>query len=139
MAARFADAHDAAGRASALRVQLLAAGDADLRSYQPVLEAMRLPAEDPGRDERLAGALSAASEAPLAVVRAAAEITELAASLAASGNASVRGDAIAGAMLAEAAVRAAARLVEINLDGRGDDPRLAEVAELRKRAARALE
>jgi formiminotetrahydrofolate cyclodeaminase len=139
MAARFTDAHDAAGRASALRVQLLAAGDADLRSYQPVLEAMRLPAEDPGRDERLAGALSAASEAPLAVVRAAAEITELAASLAASGNASVRGDAIAGAMLAEAAVRAAARLVEINLDGGGDDPRLAEVAELRKRAARALE
>ena len=139
MAAKFAQDDEAASRASALREQLLGAGEADMRAYEPVLDAMRLPADDPARDERLARALSAACETPLAVARAAAEVAELAAAVAARGKASVRGDALAGAVLAEAAVRAAARLVEINLDGRGDDPRLAEVAELRKRAANALE
>jgi formiminotetrahydrofolate cyclodeaminase len=124
MAARFADADDTAGRASALREQLLAAAEDDLRSYEPVLAAMRLPPDDPARAERLQNALSAASEAPLAIVRAAMEVTELAASVAANSKPSLRGDAFAGEVLAEAAVRAAVRLIEINLHERRDDPRL---------------
>jgi formiminotetrahydrofolate cyclodeaminase len=66
-------------------------------------------------------------------------VTQLAASVAANSKPSLRGDALAGAALAEAAVRAAARLVEINLHDRVEDPRLAGAAELARRAARALE
>lgn len=137
MTASFAQAQDVAGRAAILRVQLLEAGEAELRSYEPVLTAVRLPASDSSRAERLGQALSNASEPPLAIARAAAEVAELAASVAAGSTPAVRGDAVAGVLLAEAAARAAVRLVEINLKDAGDDPRLAEAAELAERAARA--
>jgi formiminotetrahydrofolate cyclodeaminase len=139
MTAGFAEADETPVRASVLRAQLLEAGDADMRLYEPVLAAMRLPADDPTRCERLQHALSAASDPPLAIVRAATEVAELAASVSAHSKPSLRGDALAGAVLAEAAVRAAARLMEINLHDRRDDPRLAEAAELARRAARVLE
>jgi formiminotetrahydrofolate cyclodeaminase len=54
----------------------------------------------------------------------------MASDLAASGNRSLEGDANAGAELARAACRAAARLVEINLWARPGDPRLAEARRL---------
>jgi formiminotetrahydrofolate cyclodeaminase len=115
---------------------LLDAGESELRSYEPVLLAMRLPADDPARAERLANSLSAASDAPLAIARAAAEVADRAASVAADSKPAVRGDAIAGVVLAEAAVRAAAHLVEVNLHDRMEDPRRAEAAALGERTAR---
>jgi formiminotetrahydrofolate cyclodeaminase len=133
MAAEFVGAGEAAGRAAALRARLLEAGEADLRCYEPVLSAMRLAADDPARAERLDRALSAACEPPLEVARGAAEVAELAASVTAGSKAAVRGDALAGVVLAEAAVRAAAELVEVNV---GDDPRRTEAAQLAERAAR---
>src|SRR5918992_578233 len=48
---------------------------------------------------------------------------ELGAQLARDGNPSLEGDAIAGTLLAEAATRAAAELVDINLEERPDDER----------------
>ena len=51
----------------------------DLTSYAPVLEAERLPADDPERAGRLEAALGDASRAPLAIAEAAAETAELAA------------------------------------------------------------
>jgi formiminotetrahydrofolate cyclodeaminase len=135
MAALFADSRDGAARAAELRAQLLAAGERELRSYAPVLEAQRLPSNDPSRRERITTALTEASEAPLAIARAGAEVSELAAALARAGNPSVTGDAIAGAVLGEAATRAAARLVEINLGDRGPP----ELPELIGRAAAARE
>jgi formiminotetrahydrofolate cyclodeaminase len=132
MAAEFGGAHEAAGRAASLRARLLEAGEADLRSYEPVLRAMRLPADDPARAERLDRALAAACEPPLDVARGAVEVAELAASVAADSKTAVRGDALAGVVLAEAAVRAAAELVGVNVD---DDPRRAAAAELAERAA----
>jgi methenyltetrahydrofolate cyclohydrolase len=121
-------------RAAELRVRALELAERELHAYGPVLEAMRLPKDDPARAERLASALSDAAEPPLEIARAAAEAAELAAELAASGNRSLEGDAATGAFLADAACRAAARLVEIDLAGRPDDPRLAEVTRLVKRA-----
>ena len=47
--------------------------------------------------------------------RLAAEVAELGARVAGSASAAVRGDALTGVMLAEAAAAAAARLVEINV------------------------
>jgi formiminotetrahydrofolate cyclodeaminase len=136
MVAAFAGADEAAQRASALRAQLLDAGEAELHSYEPVLAATRLPANDPQRAAQLERALSDASEPPLVIARSAAEVAELAASVAAESSRAVRADAVAGVVLAEAAVRAATHLVEINLGARPDDPRLAEAAALAERATR---
>ena len=137
MTAAITGAQGAAGRASFLRAQLLASGDEELTSYEPVLAAARLEAGDPTRDARLQAALSDACEAPLSIARAAAEVAELAADVAAQSKPEVRGDAIAGVLLAEAANQSAARLVEINLRDRSTNPRLAEVAKLKDRAAAA--
>jgi formiminotetrahydrofolate cyclodeaminase len=102
----------------------------ELTAYAPVLEASRLPKEDPARAEKLDGALSDAADSPLEIARVAAEVAQLASELAATGNCSLEGDANAGAELARAACRAAARLVEINLAAHPDDPRLAQARKL---------
>lgn len=124
-------------RAIALREQALALGERELRSYAPVLAALRLAADDPARGARVAAALSEAAEAPLAVARVAAELAGLAAELARTGNRALEGDAAAGALLAEAACAAAGRLVQINLAATPGDPRLAEVQRLAAGAAAA--
>jgi formiminotetrahydrofolate cyclodeaminase len=131
MVSAFAGADDVADRAPVLRKQLLEAGERELHAYEPVLEATT---PDARRE-----ALSAASESPLAIARASAEIAELAARVAAESKPALKGDAVAGVLLAEAVTRAAARLVEINLSGAADDPRLEEAASLGERAARARE
>jgi formiminotetrahydrofolate cyclodeaminase len=123
--------------AAALRERALALADADLTSYAPVLEAVRLPREDPGRAEALRAALSEASTVPLAIAQTAAEVAELAAERAREGKRSLEGDATAGALLAEGATRAAARLVEINLAGAPEDERLAAARDCTERAAAA--
>jgi methenyltetrahydrofolate cyclohydrolase len=137
MVARFVHDAGAAARAAECRVELLAAGERELSSYQPVFAASRLPAGDPARKQRLDDALSEASEPPFAIAQASAEVAELAASIAAKSKKAVAGDAIAATVLAEASSRAAARLVEINLAGRGNDLRLAVVRELVERSGAA--
>ncbi len=100
-----------------------------------MLEALRLPRDDPERAERVRDARrTEASQSPLEVTRVAAELAELAAELAAGGNPNLAGDAIAGALLAEAAAQSAARLVAINLTG---GPTVDEAAEQARRAAAA--
>lgn len=133
MAARFAELEEVATRAAALRSEALALADADRTAYAPVLAALRLPADDPGRAEALLAAQSAAADVPLAIAEAAASAAVLAREVAAAGKPGLRGDALAGADLAAGAARAAGRLVEINLADAVDDPRVA-----RARAAVAL-
>jgi formiminotetrahydrofolate cyclodeaminase len=128
MAAKFGDLP--ADEAAALRIRALDLADAELHAYTPVLEAQR--AGDPAR---VADALSRAADSPLAIARLGAEVAELGASVAESGKEAVKGDALVGVVLAEAACRAAGRLVRINLASTPDDPRLTEVAELERRAA----
>jgi len=125
MAARYAGREEDAARADAIGERALALGEADADSWTPVLEAQRRPADDPGRAAAIAAALGAAAEVPLAIAEAAAEIAALARVLADVGKPALRGDALAGADLAAGACRAAARLVEIDLEGAPDDPRLA--------------
>ena len=78
--------------------------------------------------------MAAAAEVPLAIAECAAAVAELARALARAGKPGLEGDALAGADLAAGAARAAARLVELNLAGAGDDPR---VARARAAVARA--
>jgi formiminotetrahydrofolate cyclodeaminase len=139
MTSAFAEDPATARAAAALREQLLAEAEQELRSYEPVLEALRLPASDPVRGERVASALSEASETPLAIARAAAEVAVQAAEVARESKLALEGDAVAGVLLAEAVTQAAARLVQINLAERQDDPRLEEASELASRALRARE
>jgi methenyltetrahydrofolate cyclohydrolase len=136
MAAAYAGADAEARLAASLRARLVEEGDRELRSYEPVLAALRLPASDPSRERSLSRALSAASEAPLSIAHEAAEVAELAAAVAARSKPALQGDAVAAVLLAESACRAAARLVEINLHGSGDS-RLIEVATVADAAAAA--
>jgi len=99
-----------AERAARLRAQALDLAERDRTSFQGVIEARRAGEDD-------AAALAAAAEVPVALAALGAELAELAAGLAAGGNPALEGDATAAALLAEAATRAAARLVELNLAG----------------------
>jgi formiminotetrahydrofolate cyclodeaminase len=126
-------------RAAALRARALELAEADLGSYGPVLEALRLPRDDPARAGRVAAALSAAADTPLAIAEAAAEVAEAAAAFAVDGRPSLHGDAATGALLAEAATAAAVRLVELNLAELPDDPRLARARAAAAAAAAARE
>jgi methenyltetrahydrofolate cyclohydrolase len=128
---------DVPDRARALRERGLALAERELSSYAPVLEALRRPKDDPERPARLDAALSAAAESPLAIAEAAADTAALGTQVAARSSPSVRGDALSGAVLGEAAAAAAAALVEINLEGRGDDYRLVRARGARRRAGEA--
>ena len=108
MSARLADHRDAVARAGALRRAALKLAEEELTSYAPVLEAR-------SAGER-AAALAAASDPPSRLAELAAEVAQLGLDVARSSSPAVRGDALAGVVLAEAAASAAARLVEINVD-----------------------
>jgi methenyltetrahydrofolate cyclohydrolase len=114
--------------ASELRARALRLAEEELSSYAPVLEA-RTP-------EERELALGVASEPPARVAETAAEVAELGVHVAQSSSAAVRGDALTGVVLAEAAAAAAARLVEINV-GSGPVFDRARRAELRAADARA--
>lgn len=105
MAAQIAGAD--AARPRAARVRALELAEVELSSYAPVLEAH-------DADQR-AAALVEASRSPLEVAELGAEVAQLGAEVAQTSSAAVRGDALAGVVLAEAASTAAVRLVEINL------------------------
>jgi formiminotetrahydrofolate cyclodeaminase len=112
MAASFAEDADAAGRARELRAEVLVLAERDGEAYAAALTARR-----EGGD--VAAAMAGAAEPPLRIAEAAAEIAELAAAIAVTGKASLVGDAMTGALLAEAAARAATRLAEMDLDAAG--------------------
>jgi formiminotetrahydrofolate cyclodeaminase len=129
-----------AARARELRARALELADEDLSSYAPVLEALRLPRDDPERAERLAAALSGASRTPLAIAETSAELATLGAAVTRASNAAVRGDALAGVLFAEASTVAAAALVEVNLGGQESaDPQLGLARAARQRAHQARE
>jgi methenyltetrahydrofolate cyclohydrolase len=121
-------------RAAALRARALELADDDLTSYARVLDAERLPADDATRPERVSAALSAASDTPLAIAAVGCEVAELAAEVARGARLHVEGDAAVAALLAEAATRGAARLVELNLAGVPDDIRVRTAGEYAARA-----
>jgi methenyltetrahydrofolate cyclohydrolase len=123
-------------RARELRADSLAYGQRDLLAFEGVLEAMRLPRADPERAAGIRAALSAAAHSPLQIAGAGAELAELAAELALTGNPNLVGDAAAATLLAEAGCRAAATLVAINLRDAPEDPRIQVGGQL---AARALD
>ena len=73
------------------------------------------------------------------LVELAVPVAGLAATLAADGNPALRGDALTAALLAQAAARAAAALVGINLADTSGDPRHARADALLARIARSVD
>jgi len=137
MAARFSpDREELAQRAAELRARALDLAEVELHAYEPVLEALRLPRDEPERAARIEEARATASESPLAIAGVGAELGELAADITRTGNRNLAGDAIAAALLAEAAAQAAARLVAINLT---EGSSVRQAAELARRAHAARE
>lgn len=137
MAAGLAGDSGAAARARDLRAEALELAEAELSSYAPVLEAVRLPRDDASRPARLEEALLEASRTPLAIAERAAEAAELGAAMAGASSPSVRGDAVTGLLIAEAACAAAATLVEVNLARQSAAPELERARKARSRASRA--
>ncbi len=125
MAAQIAGAD--AARPQAARVRALELAEVELSSYAPVLEAR-------DADQR-AAALAEASRSPLEVAELGAEVAQLGAEVAQTSSAAVRGDALAGVVLAEAASTAAVRLVEINLAESSTDELVERARAAGRRAA----
>lgn len=129
------DAEDLAAAAQRTADRAAALIQADADSYAAVITAQRRRHGDAQtRRREVAAALAAAADVPMQIVELAAGVARLAARMAADGNPNLRGDAITGALLAEAGARAAAVLVGINLVG-ADDGRPARAGQLAKEAA----
>jgi formiminotetrahydrofolate cyclodeaminase len=137
MAARFSRGHwdgaaGAVAQAEALRARAAPLAQEDADAYEAVLTAMRMPEglEPEIRNTLIGDTLSRAADVPLRIAQAAADVAELGATLAENGNPNLRGDASAAALLSEAAARAAANLVEINLATTEEDERIGLAREL---------
>ena len=110
---------DAGRRCSALAVQLEALIDEDSAAYDLVVGAFRLPkASDEEKAARAAAiqrALTAATEAPLRVMRTSAAALSLASTVRAHGNANAASDVQVAIGLLKAGLQGARHNVEINL------------------------
>ncbi len=125
-------------RAAELRERATELAHADVIAYTEVLATLQRRGE-PGHGRRLRDALANAADPAAALAALAAEITRLAADAAVEARGGVRGEAITAAVLAEAVVRAAQRIVDFNLAGAGNDPRRAEIQGLARSAGADLE
>ena len=101
---------ETAARAAQLRDRLVALGIEDVQAFAAVLAASRT-----GDSGALAAALVHASEVPLQIAEHAADVAEIATRAATDGKRPLQPDADAAAILAEAATRAAALLVRVNV------------------------
>ena len=119
------------------RAERLAQEDAD--AYEEVLTAMRLPKEleQEGRDATLGKALERAADIPARIVALALDVAHLCEEVAREGNANLRPDAAAGALLCEGAARACMNLVAVNLRVGGDDERMKALDEITEDVRRA--
>ena len=106
-------------RAAELVATLSTLVQRDAHAYEAVSAAYTLPKEPEAaareREAAITAALLGASEVPLETARACAQVVELAEAAAARGNRNAMPDAGTAALLAEAACRAAAYNVKINV------------------------
>ena len=134
-AAQLAEAPGLADRADASRLTAAPLARADAESYGRVLDAYREP-DSETRTARVRNALSGAADVPLAVAEIGNEVAGIAARLVEEGNPNLEGDAMTAVLLADAGVRAAATLAEINLSSANvEDDRLGRANELVEQTA----
>lgn len=134
---QLAEADDLAARAAQLQRRAMPLGQRDGDAYAAVLAARARPADDPERSSAVRTALSEASDVPLEIAEVGVAVIDIAADVVRRGNPNLRGDAHTACLMAQAAVRAAVVLVELNLAGQAEDPRMTRAHEI-ERAARDL-
>jgi formiminotetrahydrofolate cyclodeaminase len=117
----------AVDRAQALREESFALIEEDAQAYLAFVDAVRSQ-----QDVDAAHALTI--DVPLRMIRAAAEVTELAVQLANQGNPNLRADAVVGAVLAAAAAECGLLLIEVNLGDAEGDARFAVAGKLARKA-----
>ncbi|MEW6472782.1 MAG: cyclodeaminase/cyclohydrolase family protein [Actinomycetota bacterium] len=108
-------AHELINEADHLRAEALRAAREDAEAYEEVLTTYRLPTSCADRPARLRSALEQAVRTPLAIAELGATVASLGSVVANDGNPNLHGDAVVAVILADASVKAAARLVEINV------------------------
>jgi len=120
------DAGAVVAQADHLRRRIAPLAQSDAEAYEEALAALHLPdqLEPEVKSMALGQVLSRAAEIPLVIAEAGADVACLAAEVADRGAPDRRGDAIAAALIAEAAARAAANLVAVNLTVTPDDERM---------------
>lgn len=122
---------DAGTRCTALAVRLQALIDEDSEAYDLVLGAFRLPkgtdAEKAARTAAIQQAMTAATEAPLQVMRHCAEALAAAPAVAELGNPNAASDVRVALEMLKAALRGAQANVDINLGSLKDAEYVARV------------
>jgi formiminotetrahydrofolate cyclodeaminase len=123
-------------RAHSLRLHSEELIDADVHAYLGFVEAVRSArGMDSENRERIIGPARAQTvDVPLAVVRVAAEVAELAARAYEHGNPNLRSDARVACVLAAAGARAGSITMSANLAEMPRDRRLTEARRLAKEA-----
>lgn len=133
----------AAARLRPLRDELAALIDRDSDAYTSVISAYRLPrsheVEQAARREAIEAAMRAATEAPLATMRACEQVLREAVVVSASGAASAASDVAVGIELLKTAARGAALNVDTNLALLKDADYVSRVGQERRDLEKAIE
>ncbi len=101
-------------RAETASKRLLLLIDEDAEAFAPLAAAYGIPKDEPGRDERLEGALRAACAVPMKIMKVVREVVELAEEAASKGSKLVLSDAAVAAAACRGALTGAAMNVFIN-------------------------
>lgn len=122
----WSEAGSVVAQAERLRRRTAPLAQSDAEAYEEALAALHLPdqLEPEVRNMALGKVLARAAEIPLVIAEAGADVACLAAEVAERGTPERRADAIAAALIAEAAARAAANLVAVNLIVTPEDDRV---------------
>ena len=142
------EAKGAAAQANTLRERVAPLAQRNVDAYASAIARLRaaeyapdeggpVPGSDPSQD--LGPLLERAAQIPLEIAQSAVDVASLAAVVAERGNQSLRADAVAAALLAQGAARAAATLVEVNLGTTAADPRVVSARDLAGSANAAAE
>lgn len=125
----------AAAQARKLRQRLVPLAREDAEAYQEAVAKLQRRDDDFALGE----ALARAADIPLEIADQAENVAALAAEAAVRATPDLRADAAAAAALALGAAWAAAKLVEVNLAMRTDDPRLARARKIAAGATRTAQ
>jgi len=135
--------NDAASRLRPLRDELAALIDRDSAAYASVIEAFRLPksndAEQAARRHAIEAAMHAATEAPLATMRACERVMRDAETVASGGAPSAASDVAVAIELLKTAARGAALNVDTNLAAVKDEEYASRVSQERRDLELAIE
>jgi methenyltetrahydrofolate cyclohydrolase len=133
----WADAGAVVAQAERIRKRISPLAQRDAEAYEEALVSMTLPerVEPVVRDMAVGAALWRAAEVPMEIAEAGADAACLAALVADRGIAARRADAVAAALLAEAAAWTAAGLVKVNLTVTEGDARTEHARRLAETAS----